>query len=752
MNESSIEALLRPTVEKSVAAACFGSAALVIFEPMVFMLNETVSYGMASAFTLFGCLRYHQGEKVSRYKRNLKRLPGYQLKSAEVPVSKSKIWLGKGFEWTATHTQRLSDLKKPYGRQFLEMGMIYDTLRQLERKYEDSPLVLSFLKPLSSQHFLEPLINKLEKGNVNNTIVDSIAFLSSKAFVNPWRPLPPVGGEKAIHAIEPEETEQEIGLDTRTGHTLIQGTTRVGKSRLLEVLITQAIHRKNKQDEYEGPVVCLDPKGDAELMARMYTEAKRAGRKMYIMHLGFPDMSCRYNAIAGSFSRYTEIASRATDPMGGSGDGEAFKAFAWRFVNVVAMAQVALGLRPTFETIQQYLINVEPLFIQFVELFLDKNERPIWRDIIDENESKIKPNQVPRNLMGRQMRTVALIQYLQEKRINDPVVKGLLSSVQYEKSYYDKITASFLPLLEKLTTGRMVELIAPNYDDLEDKRPILDWLKVARQKAVVYVGLDAMTDQTVSDVVGSNMFSDIVSMSGYIYKHGMQATFGEASKDDVKPIFSIFADEVNELISPKFIPLLNKAGGSGVNVTALTQSAADIPAKLQDETLAKVVMDNFNTWIMMRVKSKATAELLTDQLGEVYINNLTTVSGVNDNSDVNNSIHFTSKNEDRLTTERVPLIESDTIINLPKGQAFALVDGSTFLKLRFPLLKDCKHTLPPSIKYMFDKMVDKYKTSEGWWSPSEFGGDSMSDRGHVAQDYNIQEMNNDFNTMIEEVK
>lgn len=749
MNESTVEALLRPTVEKSVALACYGCAALVYFEPMVFMLNEAVSYGMASAFVAFGYYRYRQGAVVSRYKKNLRRLPSYNLKSSEVPVSRTKIWLGKGFEWTATHTQRLSDLRKPYGRQFLNMGMTYEMLRNLERKYEDSPRVLSFLSPLSSQHFLEPLTSRRADDNI---IIGAINFLSSKALVNPWRPLPPVGGEKAIHAVEPEESEQEIDLDTRTGHTLIEGTTRVGKSRLLEVLITQAIHRKNKQGDYEGPVVCLDPKGDAELMARLYTEAKRAGRKMYIMHLGFPDMSCRYNAIAGSFSRYTEIASRATDSMGGGGDGEAFKAFAWRFANVVAMAQVALGNRPTFESIQRYMLDIEPLFINYIELYLDKHDKPSWRDVVDENEDTIKPQHIPRHLASRRVRTVVLIQYLQEKRVNDPIVRGLLSSVQYEKSYYDKITASFLPLLEKLTTGRMIELIAPDYDDLEDKRPILDWLKVARQKAVVYVGLDAMTDQTVSDVVGSNMFSDIVSMSGYIYKYGMQATFGDESKDDVKPIFSIFADEVNELISPKFIPLLNKAGGSGVNVTALTQSAADIPAKLGDETLAKVVIDNFNTLIMMRVKSKATAELLTEQLGEVYINNLTTVSGVNDNSDVNNSIHFTSKNEDRLTTERVPMIESDAIINLPKGQAFALVDGSRLLKLRFPLLKDCKHSLPPSVMHMYNVMTEKYKTSDGWWTPTEFTDTSFSSKSHVAHEYASDEMDKDYASMMEDVK
>ncbi len=718
--DDTIEALLRPAVELGVAISAFVCALFIFLAPSLFMLTEVVSYGVAALFIFMGAIRWREGWLIYSYQRNLKRLPSFVIKSSEIPTSRSKIWLGKGFDWTAVHTQRLSDLRKPYGRQFTEMGATYDFIRDLESKYEDSPTISKFLEPFSSQ-----------------------------SIFNPWRPLPPVGGEKAIHAVEPDEGDATIPLDTRTGHTLVQGTTRVGKSRLLETLVTQAIHRKNSKGDYEGPVITIDPKGDAELMARIYTEAKKAGREMYIFHLGFPDMSCRYNAIAGSFSRYTEIASRSTDSMSGSGDGAAFKDFAWRFANVIAMAQVALGERPTFESIQEYMMNIEPLFVRYVELYLDKHDEQGWIDIIDEMESKLKDQQIPRHLASRAKRTVVLCNYLQAQKIFDPIVRGLLSSVAYEKSYYDKITASFLPMLEKLTTGRTLELIAPDYDDMDDKRPILDWLKVARQNAVVYVGLDAMTDQTVSDVVGSNMFSDIVSMSGYIYKYGMSDGFGELSKDDVKPIFSVFADEVNELVGPKFIPLLNKAGGSGVNVTALTQSYADVPAKLGDENLASVVYSNFNTLIMMRVKTKETADLLTNQLGEVYVNNLTTVSGVNDNSNVDNAIHFTSKNEDRLTTERVPIVESDTIINLPKGQAFALLDGSRLMKLRFPLLKDCSHELPPTIKEMYNAMTDQYKTSDGWWQPTEFADSSFASNSHRAHEVSISESNDDYAKLTE---
>ena len=61
-----------------------------------------------------------------------------------------------------------------------------------------------------------------------------------------------------------------MSLGDRVGHTLVLGTTRVGKTRLAELLIAQDIRRGEV-------VIVFDPKGDADLLRRIYAEAKRAG-------------------------------------------------------------------------------------------------------------------------------------------------------------------------------------------------------------------------------------------------------------------------------------------------------------------------------------------------------------------------------------------------------------------------------------------------------------------------------------------
>ena len=69
----------------------------------------------------------------------------------------------------------------------------------------------------------------------------------------------------------------------RGGHTLVFGTTGVGKTRFAEVLVTQDIHRGKTPEEREV-VVFFDPKGDPDMLKRMYAEAKRAGRENDFMY------------------------------------------------------------------------------------------------------------------------------------------------------------------------------------------------------------------------------------------------------------------------------------------------------------------------------------------------------------------------------------------------------------------------------------------------------------------------------------
>ncbi|WP_457758473.1 helicase HerA domain-containing protein [Avibacterium paragallinarum] len=171
-------------------------------------------------------------------------------------------------------------------------------------------------------------------------------------------------------------------LNSRGGHTAVFGTTGVGKTRFAEVLVTQDIHRGKTQAEREV-VVFFDPKGDPDMLKRMYAEAKRAGRdkEFYMFHLGYPERSARYNPI-GRFGRVSEVAGRISGQLSGAGNSAAFKEFAWRFVNIVARALVEMGERPNYSQISRFVQNIDALFLNYAKTYFDARDPALWPQLL----------------------------------------------------------------------------------------------------------------------------------------------------------------------------------------------------------------------------------------------------------------------------------------------------------------------------------------------------------------------------------
>lgn len=681
-NRYVIEALLRPAVELNTAVVSGMAAYVCVQAPWAVALAPSVSYVTAAGFAALAVTRTHQGMKIIRYRRNLRRLPRYVMSTKQIPVSHRRLFLGRGFRWTQKHTQRLQDTLRPEVARYLQPNRFYLGARQLE---------------MMTEHRL-PWLGKL---------------LSADTPLNPVRPLPPVGGNPALHGIEPDEKDVTLALGERVGHTVVYGTTRVGKTRLAELLVTQDIRR--------GEVtIVFDPKGDADLMKRVWAEAHRAGRgdELYIFHLGWPEISARYNAV-GRFGRVSEVASRVAGQLSGEGNSAAFREFAWRFVNIIARSLVALGERPDYTLIMRYVNNIADLYIRYAEKIIQA-QLPALQTQIENNQQVLGEDDVPRNMQGQPdaLRIWAIEVALSSeegKKLYDPILDGLRSAVRYDRTYFDKIVASLLPLLEKLTTGKTAELLSPDYQDIDDTRPIFDWEQIIRKKAVVYVGLDALSDSEVASAVGNSMFADLVSVAGHIYKHGINA--GLPGGKEGKSLINLHCDEFNELMGDEFIPLINKGGGAGMQVTAYTQTSSDIEARIGNAAKTAQVQGNFNNLIMLRVRENRTAELLTTQLPQVEIYTKTLVSGHQDTADVNADQDFTSSTQDRVGTVKVPLLEPADIVTLPKGQAFALLEGGQLWKIRMPLpAGDADDVLmPESIEKIAEEMRRSYHSGESWW-------------------------------------
>src|SRR3990167_4977178 len=700
-----VEVLLRPAVELYTVAACAGAAFLSLVAPWSLALSTAMGVGSALAFSAYGALRSPAGRVLLRCRRNIRRLPRYVMTSKDVPVSQQRLFIGRGFLWEQKHTHRLMQTYRPEFRRYAEPTPAYRLARRLEERLEFAPFPLSRLSALTGW---------------------DVPF-------NPVRPLPPVGGLPRLHGIEPDEVAVSLPLGERVGHSLVLGTTRVGKTRLAELFVTQDIRRKNAAGEHEV-VIVIDPKGDADLLKRMYVEARRAGREgeFYIFHLGWPEISGRYNAV-GRFGRISEVATRIAGQLSGEGNSAAFRQFAWRFVNIIARALVELGQRPDYMLIQRHVINIDALFIEYAQHFFAKNEPKAW-EVIVQIEAKLNEKNIPRNMIGREKRVVALEQDLSQARNYDPVLDGLRSAVRYDRTYFDKIVASLLPLLEKLTTGKTAQLLAPDYTNLADPRPIFDWLQIMRKRGIVYVGLDALTDAEVAAAVGNSMFADLVSVAGHIYKHGIDHGLPASSQSADKVPINLHADEFNELMGDEFIPLINKGGGAGIQVTAYTQTLSDIEARIGNRAKAGQVIGNFNTLQMLRVRETATAELLTRQLPKVNVLTRTLVSCATDTADPNAATDFTSSSQDRVSATGVPLIEPAHIVSLPKGQMFSFQEGGQLWKVRMPLPKPSPDdAMPRDLQELAQCMRASYNEQAGQWWKASGGGPTLDfDLGRAA--------------------
>ncbi|MEM9257724.1 MAG: type IV conjugative transfer system coupling protein TraD [Pseudomonadota bacterium] len=666
MSDKPIEALLRPPVEFASVMSNTALGTVAVTAPGFLLMPGGVGYAIGGLCFARALYMLRQCVRLKRYQRGLHVLPKYQVRPKSIRANKTDLFLGMGFEWKTKHTQRRADLDRNEFAHHHHMSPAHKAARA----------TIDSLQTIFGRYVMAPF--------------------NSQSMLNPFPPRPYVEGSAALHGVGLYEKERGVTLkqSERVAHTFVVGTTRVGKTRLLEVIATQDIKNGDV-------VIVFDPKGDGDLLARLYTEAQRAGRQdeFKVFHLGFPEHSVSYNPV-GSYSRITEVAGRISGALPNEGNSAAFREFAWRYVNVIAKAFDAMGKPMHYQRLLEAASDIDNVVYEYLMHLAAVHEVQDWSDQVDAVEHGAQA--MPAHLKGRAKRAWAASEAYRAQTYQDSTAESLIKTFENDKSHFDKLVASLFPLLEKLTSGSAARLLSPS----EDEMNILDWSQVITSGGIVYVGLDALSDPDVAAAVGNAMFADLTSVAGSIYKDA------QGGKKPRK--ICVHADEFNELVGREFVPLANKAGGAGFQLTAYTQTLSDIVARFDSQAKAGQVIGNLGTLIMLRVKEQATAELLTTRLKDVEINHLMLESGTTDSSNPDTDIHFTSNTRQRITSQRVPMIHPGDLDALPKGHAFALCAGNLY-KLRLPLFTDDTQ-LPTGLSVMAEAMRSQYHSAgnEGW--------------------------------------
>lgn len=173
----------------------------------------------------------------------------------------------------------------------------------------------------------------------------------------------------------------------------------------------------------------VDPKGDLDLVRDMYSACKASGRldDFRIVHLGFPQLSAHYNPLK-NFDQVSEVATRITDAIAAEGEGKQFSAFAWKYVNIVAICLEEMRMAITYKTIAFYISRLDQLLMSYADTVLPK-QLPGYSDAIEsilaQNDSKIDKNGKSLPPMER---STAVVRFLQ-KYISDTIASGNVESL-----------------------------------------------------------------------------------------------------------------------------------------------------------------------------------------------------------------------------------------------------------------------------------------------------------------------------------
>lgn len=448
-----------------------------------------------------------------------------------------------------------------------------------------------------------------------------------------------------------------LPLKVLDGNMLVVGATRAGKTRFLDQIIAQAVLRGE-------PVVVIDPKGDHDLRERMRRAYLRAGRPdaFRFFHPGRPDESVCIDPMR-NWNRQTELASRIAALIATEGGGDPFVAFSWRVLNNLIAGVLLVHERPTLIQLRRLIEGgAEMLLLRVLRAACEQFARP------EEYSAYI------RNARQQDKEILGYIRFYREvlyERVGEKALamEGLIADVQHDKEHFSKMITSLTPILTMLTSPPLDTMLSPRPDEA---REVTDIGRATREAHGLYIGLDSLSDPTVGSAIGAILLADMAAVAGDRYNYGI----GD------KPI-NLLVDEAAEVANTQLIQVMNKGGGAKIRTVILTQTLADLIARLGNDAKARQAIGNANTTVAFRIKDGKTAEIMAEGLPKVraravqrsYSQGVAVAS-------------FQGGYGEGLKDEDIEMLPAATFMELPPLHYIANIADGRIVKGRIPILKD----------------------------------------------------------------
>ena len=359
-----------------------------------------------------------------------------------------------------------------------------------------------------------------------------------------------------VHLDHPD-TIMEIGFpdNFRKGHFWCFGTTRVGKTRIMEHIIDQDIRKGYS-------VVAIDPKGDIDLFSKITQLADDTGRLNDLMLITpiFP----QYSAILDPLSSYympEELVGHIT-------------------------AGVAVGREPYFFGVayEVSLVVVQSL-IMLAEI---RGTRPSF------NLNDIK-NHISHQDLERLKEKIDYIDTPDAQQLSMDMQK----IISTPPDYYSKVASSLRVALTELTSGNVGRIIGK-----ADENRFIKRLEEGKT-IILVVQLGSLLTKRAAYTAGKVIISMIQAFVGRVYSCGKKVT----------PSLVLHMDEAQSILYHGIEDLFAKAGGAGIFIHGYCQSINQLYSEVGEDR-ANTILDNCNTKLFMRVPDASTAYYVSRHLGE----------------------------------------------------------------------------------------------------------------------------------------
>lgn len=465
-------------------------------------------------------------------------------------------------------------------------------------------------------------------------------------------------GAHWLHGLSSEDdVYADLGL--LEGHTLIVGSTGVGKTRLFDLLIAQAIARGE-------PVIIIDPKGDHGLASNALKVCEALGQpeRFVYFHPAHPERSACIDPLR-NWNRKTELASRIAALIPSETGADPFTAFGWKVLNDIVNGLIATGQRPNLVQLRRYIEGgPDDLLLKALRMHF-KTKVPDWESRSSSFVKQFKGNQL--------LAYIAFYKGIVIHEAQSVDLDGLISTYEHNREHFQKMVASLIPILSMLTSDPLTELLSPDFEVGHGKL-VTDMARIIRADKVMYVGLDSLADATVGSAIGSILLADLTAVAGDRYNYGI---------DSIKPI-NVFVDEAAEVINNPTIQLLNKGRGAGFRMTIATQTFADFASRLGDENKARQVLANTNNKIALRVQDAETQKYIADGIPKIKARSMMIRYGHNVDSNIHDA--YSASYQEQATEEEADLIPPAILSELPPLHYFARLSGGLTIKGRLPIL------------------------------------------------------------------